>query len=108
MKKSVLTLTVVVCLSMALTACGKEQQKDNIEVELLPGDGKTDETEEDTKNVGNEEGEVTDSEFQLIYNGLLEIIDKEVDSIIIYKLRMVELLNREVLGIEKSPIDEIL
>lgn len=54
------------------------------------------------------EGEVTDSEFQLIYNGLMEIIDEEVDSIIIYKLRMAELLNREVLGIEKSPIDEIL
>ena len=54
------------------------------------------------------EGEVTDSEFQLIYNGLMEIIDVEVDSIIIYKLRMAELLNREVLGIEKSPIDEIL
>ena len=35
-------------------------------------------------------------------------IDEEVDSIIIYKLRMAELLNREVLGIEKSPIDEIL
>lgn len=59
MKKRVLTLTVAVCLSMALTACGKEQQKDNIEVELLTGDGKTDETEEDTKNVGNEDGEVT-------------------------------------------------
>ena len=54
------------------------------------------------------EGEVTDSEFQLIYNGLMKIIDEEVDSIIIYKLRMAELLNREVLGIEKSPIDEIL
>jgi len=54
------------------------------------------------------EGEITDSEFQLIYNGLMEIIDVEVDSIIIYKLRMAELLNREVLGIEKSPIDEIL
>ncbi len=54
------------------------------------------------------EGEVTDSEFRLIYNGLMEIIDEEVDSIIIYKLRMAELLNREVLGIEKSPIDEIL
>ncbi len=54
------------------------------------------------------EGEVTDSEFQLIYNGLMEIIDEEVDSIIIYKLRMAELLNREVLGIEKSPINEIL
>lgn len=54
------------------------------------------------------EGEVTDSEFQLIYNGLMEIIDVNVDSVIIYKLRMSELLNREVLGIEKSPINEIL
>lgn len=54
------------------------------------------------------EGEVTDSEFELIYDGLMEIIDEEVDSIIIYKLRMAELLNREVLGIEKSPINEIL
>lgn len=54
------------------------------------------------------EGEVSDSEFELIYKGLIEIINKDVDSIIIYKLRMGELLNREVLGIEKSPIDEIL
>ena len=54
------------------------------------------------------EGEVTDSEFELIYNGLMEIIDEDFDSIIIYKLRAEELLNREVLGIEKSPINEIL
>ena len=54
------------------------------------------------------EGEVSDSEFEIIYNGLMKIIDEDVDSIIIYKLRMAELLNREVLGIEKSPIDEIL
>ena len=53
------------------------------------------------------EGEVTESEFKLIYDGLKRIIDEDVDSIIIYKLRMVELLNREVLGIEKSPIKEI-
>lgn len=53
------------------------------------------------------EGEVTESEFKIIYDGLMGIIDVEVDSIIIYKLRMVELLNREVLGIEKSPIEEI-
>lgn len=53
------------------------------------------------------EGEVTESEFEIIYKGLSEIIDKEVDSIIIYKLRMVELLNRDVLGVEKSPIEEI-
>ena len=53
------------------------------------------------------EGEVTESEFKIIYDGLMGIIDVEVDSIIIYKLRMAELLNREVLGIEKSPIEEI-
>ena len=53
------------------------------------------------------EGEVSESEFKLIYNGLMKIIDENVDSIIIYKLRMAELLNREVLGIEKSPIEEI-
>lgn len=54
------------------------------------------------------EGELTDSEFEIIYNGLIKIIDEDVDSVIIYKLRMVELLNREVLGVEKSPIEEIL
>ena len=30
------------------------------------------------------EGEVTDSEFEIIYKGLMKIIDEEVDSIIIY------------------------
>ena len=54
------------------------------------------------------EGELTNSEFEIIYDGLMEIIDVNIDSVIIYKLRMVELLNREVLGIEKSPIEEIL
>lgn len=54
------------------------------------------------------EGEVTESEFEVIYKGLLEIIDEDIDSVIIYKLRMVELLNREVLGVEKAPIEEIL
>ena len=54
------------------------------------------------------EGEVTESEFEEIYSGLMEIIDEEVDSIIIYKLRIAELLNREVIGVEKSPIEEIL
>ena len=43
-----------------------------------------------------------------LFKGLLEIIDKEIDSVIIYKLRMAELVNREVLGVEKAPIEEIL
>lgn len=54
------------------------------------------------------EGELTNSEFKKVSDGLMEIIDKECDSVIIYKLMMEELLTREVLGVEKSPIDEIL
>lgn len=54
------------------------------------------------------EGDITESEFEIIYEGLMEIIDENVDSVIIYKLRMEELLNREVLGVEKAPIGEIL
>ena len=53
------------------------------------------------------EGDLSESEFEEVYNGLKKIIDDDVDSIIIYKLRMQELLNREVLGIEKAPIGEI-
>lgn len=53
------------------------------------------------------EGDLSESEFEEISAGLKKIIDDEVDSIIIYKLRMQELLNREVLGIEKAPIGEI-
>lgn len=54
------------------------------------------------------EGEASESEFKIIYDGLMKIIDIEVDSVIIYKLRMADVMNREVLGIEKAPIDEIL
>ena len=54
------------------------------------------------------EGELTNSEFKKVYEGLMEIIDTECDSVIIYKLMMEEFLNREVLGVEKAPINEIL
>lgn len=54
------------------------------------------------------EGELTNSEFKKVYEGLIEIIDMECDSVIIYKLMMEESLNREVLGVEKAPINEIL
>ena len=54
------------------------------------------------------EGELTNSEFKKVYEGLMEIIDTECDSVIIYKLMMEESLNREVLGVEKAPINEIL
>ena len=53
------------------------------------------------------EGDLTESEFRIIIEGLNDIIDEE-DSIIIYKMMMEESFNREVLGIEKNPMGEIL
>lgn len=54
------------------------------------------------------EGEVSKSEYKIIFDGLMDIIDEEIDSVIVYKLRMEELVNKEILGIEKAPLNEIL
>lgn len=54
------------------------------------------------------EGEATKSEYNLIVSGLNDLINTNEDSIIIYKLRMEETMKREILGIEKSPIEGIL
>lgn len=54
------------------------------------------------------EGDLTASEFQKVIDGLNNIIDEEEDSVIIYKMMMEESFKREVLGIEKSEITEIL
>lgn len=54
------------------------------------------------------EGEVTKSEFKIIKDGLKEIIEEDEDSIILYNFQMKKMMNREVMGIEKAPIDEIL
>lgn len=47
------------------------------------------------------EEEVRGSEFQLIYKGLVEIINVEVDSFMVYELRMTKLLNCKVLMLKK-------
>lgn len=57
MKKRVLALAVVVCLSMAVTACGKEQQHDIIESETHLGDEQMYEPVDNTQNVTGREGE---------------------------------------------------
>jgi CRISPR-associated protein Cas2 len=54
------------------------------------------------------EGEVTKSEYNYIVSELNNIIDPDEDSIIIYRFRTRKEVNREILGIEKSPINEIL
>ena len=54
------------------------------------------------------EGEATKSEYKLIESGLNDLIDVDEDSIIIYKFRMEEAMKRQIMGIEKSPIEGIL
>jgi len=54
------------------------------------------------------EGEATPSELVEIKNGLKKIINRKEDSVIIYTLRTEKALKREVMGIEKAPIDRIL
>ncbi len=54
------------------------------------------------------EGEVTPSELVGIKKNLKEIMNKNEDSIIIYTLRTEKAMKRDVMGIEKAPIDGIL
>ncbi len=54
------------------------------------------------------EGEVTKSQLQEIKTRLKEIINEDEDSIIIFNTRTEELITREIIGIEKSKIDQIL
>ena len=54
------------------------------------------------------EGEVTKSELEVIKTGLMDIINKNEDSVILYRFRTSDAFNRKVLGIEKAPIDGIL
>ena len=54
------------------------------------------------------EGELTKSEYNYVISGLKSIIDPDEDSVIIYRFRTKDEVNREILGIEKSPISEIL
>lgn len=54
------------------------------------------------------EGEATPSELAEIKSGLKEIINKKEDSVIIYALRTEKALKRQVMGVEKAPINGIL
>lgn len=54
------------------------------------------------------EGEVTKSQFQEIKTKLKEIIDENEDSIIIFNARNEDLIRRDIIGIEKSKINQIL
>jgi len=52
------------------------------------------------------EGEVTRAEFERIKVTLRETIDEDEDSIVIYKLRSMP--KREVMGVEKNPMEDVI
>ncbi|WP_048147945.1 CRISPR-associated endonuclease Cas2 [Palaeococcus ferrophilus] len=52
------------------------------------------------------EGEVTRAEFERIRSGIRELIQEDEDSVVIYKLRSGP--NREIIGVEKNPMEDII
>ena len=54
------------------------------------------------------EGELTKSQYEIMIDGLKELIDLEVDSVIIYKASSDKQIKRKIIGVEKSPMDMIL
>ncbi|MDK2978641.1 MAG: CRISPR-associated protein Cas2 [Bacteroidales bacterium] len=54
------------------------------------------------------EGELTDSEFLRVREGIKSIIDSKLDSVIIFKLKDRKFIDRNVLGIEKNLGEDVL
>lgn len=54
------------------------------------------------------EGEVTRSQFEEIKTTLKELIDKEYDSVIFYVLRTKSVMKKEVMGVVKGEIMNII
>jgi len=54
------------------------------------------------------EGELTEADLEEIKIGLREIINEEEDMIVIYRLRSADVMRREVMGVEKSSIEEFI
>ncbi len=54
------------------------------------------------------EGEMTKAQLLKVIKGLTEIIDTNKDSVIIYTMRDVKWIDREVIGVNKNPATNIL
>lgn len=54
------------------------------------------------------EGEITEVKLKELQTGALKIMDKEKDSIIIFKSRQEKWLEKTVIGRDKNPISTIL
>lgn len=54
------------------------------------------------------EGELTEARFARLKSGLAKVIDEDYDSVLIYRMREEKLISKEVMGLERSPTDNIL
>jgi len=54
------------------------------------------------------EGELSEADLEEVKMGLKRIINEEEDMIVIYKLRTEKAMKREIIGFDKSGIDEII
>ncbi|WP_258084734.1 CRISPR-associated endonuclease Cas2 [Thermococcus thermotolerans] len=52
------------------------------------------------------EGEITKAEFERIKATLRELIDEDEDSVVIYRFRSMPA--REVIGVEKNPMGDVI
>ncbi len=54
------------------------------------------------------EGELTDAQYSIMIDGLKDIIDEDVDSVIIYRLASLKHIKRINFGVEKNTTDMII
>lgn len=54
------------------------------------------------------EGNITEGNYKELKESLSFVIDEDVDSILVFKFRAAYVFNKEVLGIEKNPADNII
>ena len=54
------------------------------------------------------EGELSRAHFEEVKTGLKEIIDKDVDSVLVFTVLQKKLLRKEVIGVEKMPVSQFI
>ena len=54
------------------------------------------------------EGALTKAQFARVKSGLLGIIDENEDSVLIYQMRHEKWMDKQVIGIEKNPVTNLL
>ncbi|MBP2173198.1 CRISPR-associated endonuclease Cas2 [Methanococcus voltae] len=54
------------------------------------------------------EGELTKSEFETVKIGLKNLMDEDYDSVIIFKNNHLKYIDRQILGVDKNELSDIL